>query len=222
MEDTYLIDEVNRQNIIVVLSTTNRKSVVPPPRAEFPIVGLPGRYLKVWTTNLNIENLNLFLLFLPLNNSSTSICFPFDQFFLHCKYTTATTLSFQDPSGKQQIFQAHTRKSWEVFIPRTHLMAYSWIIILFFPFVNPGAQTNSCCHRLQLIKVIFHCWSIVGMFQFCQMSISSPYSPIIKPLKFEPKHLLLLVAHRYLPPLNLPSYNLVKHQFLHLIHPSSS
>jgi hypothetical protein len=47
MEDTYLVDEVNHQNIIVVLSTANRKSVVPPPRAEFPIVGLPSRYLKV-------------------------------------------------------------------------------------------------------------------------------------------------------------------------------
>jgi len=92
----------------------NSKSVIPPPRAKFPIVGLPGRYLKVWNYKPYIENLNLFLLFLPLNNSSTSICFPFDQFFLHCKYTTATTLSFQDPSGKQQIFQAHTQKSREV------------------------------------------------------------------------------------------------------------
>jgi hypothetical protein len=46
MEDTYLVDEVNRQNIIVVLNTANHKNVVPPPRAEFPIVGLPNRYLK--------------------------------------------------------------------------------------------------------------------------------------------------------------------------------
>jgi len=47
MEDTYLVDEVNHQNIIEVLNTASRKSVVPPPRAEFPIVGLPNRYLKV-------------------------------------------------------------------------------------------------------------------------------------------------------------------------------